>query len=99
LPKTIQVAPGYHWPLQPTKFELAMAKNTNQSNGVSRLLRKNNTEQYATDNDWTNNPDEAKLFSDVLEAAAECARRGLHDVELTLRVETHACDFFCTRLD
>jgi hypothetical protein len=76
-----------------------MANSRNQSNGVRRLLRKKDTEQYATDDAWTNNPDDAKIFSDVVEAAEECARRGLHDVELTLRVETRSCDFFCMRLD
>ena len=76
-----------------------MVKTKNHSNGVRRLLRRKNTEQYATDNDWTNNPDDAKVFTDLVEAAEECARRGLHDVELALRVDAHACDFFCTRLD
>lgn len=76
-----------------------MATTKNRLNGVKRLLRKRNTQQFATDEAWTENPEDAKAFSDVLEAAEECARRGLHDVELTLRVEARSCDFFCTRLD
>jgi len=76
-----------------------MIKNRNHSNGVKRLLRKKNTEQFATDSAWTNNPDDAKVFTDILEAAQECARRDLHNVEVTLRVDAHACDFFCTKLD
>jgi hypothetical protein len=76
-----------------------MTKNRNHSNGVKRLLRKKNTEQFATENPWTNDPDDAKVFTDILEAAQECARRDLHNVEVTLRVDAHACDFFCTKLD
>jgi hypothetical protein len=76
-----------------------MTKNRNQSNGVRRLLRKKNTEQYVTDNAWTHSPDDAKVFTDILEAAQEYARRDLHDVEVTLRIDAHACDFFCTKLD
>ena len=63
------------------------------------MVRKKNTDQYVTDKAWTNNPDDAKVFADILEAAQECARRELHDVELALRVDAHACDFFCTKLD
>jgi len=37
-------------------------------------------------------------FSDVVEAAAACARYGLSDVELALRFEPGASDVFCTPL-
>ena len=80
-------------------MEKFMTKNKNHSNEVRRLLRRKNTEQYATGSDWTNDPNGATVFTDVLEAAEECTRRNLHDVELTLRVNAHACDFFCTTLD
>lgn len=79
--------------------EKLMTENTTHPNDVRRLLRKKSTGQFATGSAWTNNPEDAKVFNDVLEAARECARRDLHDVELTLRVDAYSCDFFCTKLD
>jgi hypothetical protein len=63
---------------------------------VKRLLRRQNTQQYFKDDGWTDDPAEAKCFLDVVEIAETCARCGLDDVEVTLRVDAQACDFFCT---
>lgn len=76
-----------------------MAMPRNQLTGVKRLIRKRNTQQYATDDSWTRDPCEAMVFDDILEAAQICSVRQLHDVEITLRLEAHACDFFHTNLD
>ena len=63
---------------------------------IKRLLRRQNTHQYFRDDGWTENPDEAKCFADVVEVAETCARWGLTSVELALRVHSQASDLFCT---
>ena len=63
---------------------------------VKRLLRQRGSEEYFRDGHWTNNPDEADSFCDVVEAAETCARYGLTGVELAVRLDAHACDVFCT---
>ena len=63
---------------------------------VKRLLRQQGSEEYFKDGGWTNNPDEADSFCDVVEAAETCARFGLTGVELAVRLESHASDVFCT---
>jgi hypothetical protein len=63
---------------------------------VKRLLRRQNTSEYYAEGGWTDNPEQARTFSDVVEAAETCARLGLNDVELTLRVKSS--DLFCTPL-
>ena len=67
-------------------------------NGVKRLLRRQSTQQYFKGDGWTENPLEAKCFLDVIEVAETCARCGLDDVELALRMDVHASDLFCTSL-
>ena len=63
---------------------------------VKRLLRQCGSDEYFKDGGWTNNPDEADSFCDVVEAAETCARHGLTGVELAVRLDAHACDVFCT---
>lgn len=63
-----------------------------------RLLRQRGSDEYFKDGGWTNNPDEADSFCDVVEAAETCARHGLTDVELAVRLDAHASDVFCTPL-
>jgi hypothetical protein len=76
--------------------------NGNGSNGftqlqtVKRLLRNTDSQKYFKDGDWTNNPEEADSFSDVVEAAEICAQHGLTGVELAVRLDAQACDVFCT---
>ncbi|HYG33556.1 MAG TPA: hypothetical protein VEC99_02150 [Clostridia bacterium] len=75
------------------------AKSTNQTASdlrVKRLLRHQGSEEYFKEGGWTNNPEEAKCFSDVVEVAETCARYGLNNVELALRVDSAAGDVFCT---
>jgi len=67
-----------------------------QTQPVKRLLRRNGSSEFFREDGWTEKPEEAKTYSDVLEAAEACARHGLTNVELTLRIEPRACDLFCT---
>ncbi len=67
-----------------------------QESGVKRLLRHKVSLQYFKDGDWTHNPEEADSFSDIVEAVETCVRYGLCDVEIALRVDSGACDVFCT---
>lgn len=67
-----------------------------ENKGVKRLLRRRSTRQYLREDGWTENPEEARCFSDVVEVAETCARLRLRDVELTLRIECRGSDIFCT---
>ena len=69
-----------------------------QESTIKRLLRHRSSLAYFKDGDWTHNPTEANSFSDVVEAAETCARYGLSDVEIALRLESSTCDVFCTQL-
>lgn len=63
---------------------------------VKRLLRRCSTRQYFKEDGWTENPEEARCFSDVVEVAETCARLRLRDVELALRMDSRGSDLFCT---
>jgi len=65
---------------------------------VKRLLRHRDSQQYFKDGGWTYNPEEADSFDDIVHAAETCARHGLTDVELALRLDAQASDVFCTSL-
>lgn len=65
---------------------------------IKRVLRHRASSAYFKQGGWTNNPEEAHSFSDVVEAAETCARYGLSDVELALRYDAAAADLFCVRL-
>lgn len=73
-------------------------KGAYQRTGVSRLLRSQTTHYYLTDRGWTANPEEARKFSDSVEAAEACAQQGLTDVELSLWLEPKGCELFCLPL-
>lgn len=68
------------------------------SRQIKRLLRRTSTEEFITEDGWTRNPQEAKIFVDALEAAEVVTRQGLTGVELTLRVEVSGSDLFCVAL-
>ena len=65
---------------------------------VSRLLRHRFTRKYFIQGGWTENPDDAQVFFDALEAAQTCAQYRLTDMELALRVRSGTCDIFSTRI-
>ena len=63
---------------------------------VKRLLRHRFTRKYFSHSGWTDNPDEAQVFFDALEAAQTCAQLRLTGVELALHVGSGTCDIFST---
>ena len=63
---------------------------------IKRFVRHKASRAYFKDGGWTDNPEEANCFSDVVEVAEVCARYGLNDVELALRFEATTSDVFCT---
>ena len=65
---------------------------------VKRVLRHRTTKQYFRSDGWTDNPEEATSYTDVVEAALACVASGLVEVELAVRVESADCDIFCTPL-
>ncbi len=65
---------------------------------IKRLLRRRASQQYFKDGEWTNNPEEARSFSDVVEVAQICAQYDLSDVELAVRYDKAGCDLFCTTI-
>lgn len=65
---------------------------------IKRVLRHRSSASYFKDGGWTRNPQEARSFSDVVEAAETCVRYGLSDVELALRYDAAANDLFCVPL-
>ncbi len=65
---------------------------------IKRVLRHRRSQEYFKDGGWTNKPEEANSFSDIVEAAEICARYGLSDVELAIRFDVGAGDVFCTAI-
>ena len=63
---------------------------------IKRLLRRTASRDYFKPGGWTQRPEEAHNFTDVVEAVEICARYGLDNVELALRYETGSADVFCT---
>ncbi len=63
---------------------------------VKRVLRHRQSQEYFKRGGWTSNPEEADTFVDVVEVAEICAKYGLSDVELAVRLRESACDVFCT---
>ena len=78
------------------------AKNLNRritDSNMKRFLRRRTSREYFKRGGWTSNPSEADNFADVVEAAQTCARYGLSDVELALKLDPQAHeDIFCTSL-
>jgi len=72
--------------------------NSTNEKPIKRLVRHKQSKEYFRDGQWTKNPQEASSFADVIEAAQVCARYGLDDVELALRIDSESCDVFCTPL-
>ena len=63
---------------------------------IRRMLRRKESQDYFTGDGWTGNIDEAKTFSDALEAVQTCLRWRLENVEIVLRVNGASHDLFCT---
>ncbi len=68
----------------------------NPDTTVRRVLRHRRSQEYFKAGGWTQNPEEADTFADVVEVAETCAKYGLNDVELAVRLDRAGCDVFCT---
>ncbi len=75
---------------------MATTWNGSDLGAIKRVLRSRDSHQYFDGQGWTDNPEEAKSFTDVVEAAGLCAQLGLSNVELAVRVRSASCDLFCT---
>jgi hypothetical protein len=75
---------------------LAPSQPHPEQRAIRRLIRHRVTRQYFQNGAWTDSAAEATVFRDSLDAMAVCARYGLKDVELDLRVGTGTCDLFST---
>lgn len=73
-----------------------MVRNISVQMPIKRLLRRKASRDYFRPDGWTDRPEEAHNFTDVVEAVETCARYGLDNVELALRYDTASCDLFCT---
>ncbi len=73
-----------------------MLSDCAEERAIKRVLRHRGSQEYFKDDGWTNKPEEANSFFDVVEAAEICARYGLSDVELAIRFELGTGDVFCT---
>ena len=69
-----------------------------QDRSIKRVLRRKGSREYFKSGGWTNDPDEADSFNDVVEVAETCTRYGLNDVELALRFNASVNDVFCTTI-
>ena len=65
---------------------------------AKRILRHRSSNEYFKEGAWTDNPEEATNFEDIVEAAETCSRFGLQNVELAVRLSAHASDMFATAL-
>jgi hypothetical protein len=68
----------------------------NQELNIKRLLRHRGSKEYFKDGGWTQDPEEADCFSDIVEVAQACTRHGLNNVEVALRYPASRGDFFST---
>ncbi|HSU52817.1 MAG TPA: hypothetical protein VLT36_02015 [Candidatus Dormibacteraeota bacterium] len=69
-----------------------------QEKTIKRVLRHKESREYFKDGAWTNDPQEASSFTDVVEVVEACTRYGLSDVELALRFDSASADVFCTSI-
>jgi hypothetical protein len=76
----------------------ARTYQTTENTKIRRLVRHRGSREYFKHGGWTNDPQEADSFSDVVEVAQTCAQYGLSDVELALRYASGGHDVFCTRI-
>jgi hypothetical protein len=77
-------------------WNLFMTSHSYQPNErpIRRVIRRRNSQEYFAGPGWTNNPDEARVFADSLEAAQVCAAYGLVGMEIALRLTGANVDLF-----
>ncbi len=76
-----------------------MADTTSPTDLISttaRILRCRKTHRYFNGEGWTDNPSQAQVFPDEVDAARACVTHNLHEVELVLRTRLARVEFFST---
>jgi len=63
---------------------------------VARLLRCRKTQRYFTGRGWSDDPTQAEMFADQIDAVRACLTHNLENVELVLRANGSQVDLFCT---
>jgi hypothetical protein len=75
-----------------------MARNEHeiQATAVKRLIRCRKTLRYFSGNGWTSDPNAAKSFAHVIDAARVCADKQLENVDLVLQLPEAKTELFST---
>src|SRR5262249_54822917 len=78
------------------EMAFTMTNHSYQTNEkpIRRVIRRRNSQEDFAGPGWTDNPDEARVFADSLEAAQVCAAYGLVGMEIALRVTGVNSDLF-----
>ncbi len=69
---------------------------TTQFPAAARLLRCQKTKRYYTGYRWSDDPSQAQVFPDEIDAARACVTHNLHEVELVLRTRVTGVELFST---
>ncbi len=69
---------------------------TTQFPTAARLLRCRRTKRYFNGDGWTDDPSQAQVFPDEIEATRACVTQNLRDVELVLRTYVTGVELFST---
>jgi hypothetical protein len=65
---------------------------------VARLLRCRKTHRYFTGEGWSDDPAQAEVFCDQIDAVQACISHNLENIEMVLRVNGSQVELFCTTL-
>ncbi len=65
---------------------------------ATRLIRCCNTHHYFNGHGWTDDPAQAQLFSDDIDAVRACISHDLHEIDLVLRTPLTGTEIFTTRV-
>ncbi len=69
---------------------------TDQFPTAARLLRCCKTRRYFNGDGWTDDPSQAQVFPDEMDATRACVTHHLHDVELVLRTPITGVELLST---
>ncbi len=70
--------------------------NNTQFPSAARVLRCRNSKRYFNGDGWTDDPSDAQVFPDEIDAARACVTHNLRDVELVLRTHLTGIELFST---
>jgi hypothetical protein len=80
------------------QWSLSVSEDHRRERPIQRVLRRKDSQDYFTGSGWTQDIKAARTYHDSMEAAVTCARFGLFDVEMVLRITGGTADLFCTEL-